>query len=165
MLLGAFGRYSGGGALYERSIYLELANAGRVFKRDLKTERTRIVNPRLNICVLGHPFSFVEAFHQEKTNRDDGLTHRFFVACPPPTFFKTKDISSTKEPSCSLLLVFYFIRLRFNSEKTFHLSEEAKEIYNKEYDNFRILVEKTREVSTFLAAMCGKGFKKFVFLI
>jgi hypothetical protein len=59
MLLGAFGRYSVGGALYERSIYLELANTGRVFKNDLKTERVRIENLRLNICVSGHPFSFV----------------------------------------------------------------------------------------------------------
>lgn len=76
MLMGAFGRYSGGGALYERSIYLELANAGRVFKRDLKNERTKIVAPRLNICVLGHPFSFVEAFNSERSNRDDELTAR-----------------------------------------------------------------------------------------
>ena len=59
MLLGAFGRYSVVGALYERSIYLELANTGRVFKNDLKTERARIANLRLNICVSGHPFSFV----------------------------------------------------------------------------------------------------------
>jgi hypothetical protein len=157
MLLGAFGRYSGGGALYERSIYLELANAGRAFKRDLKTERTRICTPRLNMSVLGHPFSFIEAFHAEKNNRDDGLTHRFFAACPPPTFYKSREINSTVDPSCNLLLVFYFIKVRYTTGKTFSLSDDAKNIFNEEYDNFRVLVEKTRGHSTYLAAMCGKG--------
>ena len=156
MLMGAFGRYIGG-ALYDRSIYLELANAGRAFKRDLKTERTKIESPRLNMCVLGHPFSFIEAFHNEKANRDDGLTHRFFAICPLPTFYKSGEINSSNEPICSLLLVFYYIKIKYSTQKMFILAEEAKVIFNSNYDNFRTLVENTREVSTYLAAMCGKG--------
>ena len=50
------GLYKGSnGAGYDRSIILELFNAPKQFKRDLKGERTTITNPRLNICVLGHP--------------------------------------------------------------------------------------------------------------
>ncbi len=53
---GSFGRHtSANGASYERSIYLELANAPDVFQRDQKFSngRTIINNPRLNLCLLG----------------------------------------------------------------------------------------------------------------
>lgn len=159
MLMGAFGRYSGGGVLYERSIYLELANAGRVFKRDLKTERTKIVSPRLNMCVLGHPFSFVEAYHSERSNKDDGLTHRFFASCPPPVIYMSHEIMASEAPTCNLLLILYLIRLRYKIGKRFSLSEEANILFNSQYDTFRHLVQKTRSESTFIAAMCGKGNK------
>ena len=54
--MGAFGRYSGGGSsalAYERSIFLELANSPRDFRRDLKQGRCCIKNPRLNLCLNG----------------------------------------------------------------------------------------------------------------
>ena len=54
--MGSFGRYNGGGtgaSSYDRSIYLELANAPKDLRRDLKQARCRIVEPRLNICLLG----------------------------------------------------------------------------------------------------------------
>ncbi len=54
--IGALGRYTGGGnsaVMYERSIYLELGNAPRDFRRDLKVGRCCINYPRLNLCMNG----------------------------------------------------------------------------------------------------------------
>jgi len=59
MFVSSFGRYGNGSAAnYDRSVYLEVANAGEVFTRDLKGSRSRIHNPRLQICLLGNLFSF-----------------------------------------------------------------------------------------------------------
>ena len=80
--IGSFGRYNGGGANYDRSIYLELANGGSDFRRDLKSERTIIKNPRLNLCINGHPSTFIEAFNAEKSKSfikplEPGISSRF----------------------------------------------------------------------------------------
>jgi len=57
--IGAIGRYNGGGSsavMYERSIYLELGNAPRDFRRDLKINRCLIKYPRCNLCMNGNIF-------------------------------------------------------------------------------------------------------------
>ena len=81
--LGLFGRYSrrGNGALYERSIYLELANAtaGDDFRRDLKSEKTIIEKPLLNICLNRDSETFNDIFRSEKLNHQDGHVQNFFI--------------------------------------------------------------------------------------
>jgi hypothetical protein len=59
--LGQLARYGGGNnaALYERSIYLSLFSAVSSLDRDLKSDRTKIKNPRFHMCLLGHPFFFI----------------------------------------------------------------------------------------------------------
>jgi len=60
MFVASFGRYGNGSAAnYDRSVYLEVANAGEVFTRDLKGSRSRINNPRLQICLLGNYYSYI----------------------------------------------------------------------------------------------------------
>ena len=55
--MGSFGRYSGASnGSYDRSIYLELANAPSEFRRDLKGTRCYIEEPRLSLCLLGNKF-------------------------------------------------------------------------------------------------------------
>ena len=56
MFISSFGRYGNGGtaANYDRSVYLDIANASEVFSRDLKGQRCRIYKPRLQICLLGY---------------------------------------------------------------------------------------------------------------
>ncbi len=138
--LGSFGRYNGGSVQYERSIYLTLANAQEDFRRDLKTERTSITKPRLNMCLNGHPFSFIEAFTYEKNSYDDGLFQRFFVSCPAPTVYLSADILSTPEPKISLLCIFYYIYKKHSSQTvSMSLSIEANLKFNEFYDLFRTL--------------------------
>jgi hypothetical protein len=119
---GSFGRYSNGGALYERSIYLELFNAKDTFRRDLKNKKTRIANPRLNICLLGHPQFFVKAMREEQSNRDDGLMQRFLSCCPKPIFFSAEDIEQAQlfERKFSFTVLLYTI-------KVFHIQKVVSE--------------------------------------
>ncbi len=138
--LGSFGRYNGGSAQYERSIYLTLANAKEDFRRDLKTERTSIIKPRLNICINSHPFSFIEAYSYEKNSYDDGLFQRFFVSCPEPTVYLSSEIMSTSVPKISLLCIFYYIYKKHSSQNiSMNLSHDANVKFNNFYDLFRTL--------------------------
>ena len=139
--LGSFGRYNGSGsANYERSIYLTLANAQNNFKRDLKQERTSIIKPRLNICLNGHPYYFIDALNGEKNSNDDGLFQRFFISCPKPSIFLSADILNSADPDISLVCVLYFIHRKYYSDNIcLSLSEEAKLLFNHYYDTFKIL--------------------------
>ena len=64
--LGSFGRYKHGGASYDISIYLDLFNVRQEFRRDLTSKRSVIKCPRLNICLLGHPVSFLKLMKEEQ---------------------------------------------------------------------------------------------------
>lgn len=66
--LGQLARYGGGAsaALYERSIYLSLFSAVDSLDRDLKSERLKIIMPRFHMCLLGHPYFFINLLKQER---------------------------------------------------------------------------------------------------
>jgi len=66
--LGQLARYSGGAsaALYERSIYLSLFSAVDTLDRDLKSERLKIIMPRFHMCLLGHPYFFINLLKNER---------------------------------------------------------------------------------------------------
>ena len=81
--IGALGRYNNGGTSYDRSIFLQLFN-GTTINRDLKGGRTRLRNPKLNICLLGHPCSFIRLIKEENESFDDGLFQRFLMCAPKP---------------------------------------------------------------------------------
>jgi hypothetical protein len=54
---GSFGLYESGDAKsYDRSIFLELYNGPKKYKRDLASQRLTIHNPRFNLCLLGKDF-------------------------------------------------------------------------------------------------------------
>ncbi len=57
-ITGQLGRYNGGSS-YDRSIYNELFNGDGSFSRVLSKFSYIIVNPRLNICLLGHANEFI----------------------------------------------------------------------------------------------------------
>ena len=65
--LETFGRYNHGGASYDRSIYLDLFKGRHEFRWDLANKRTVVKFPRLNICLLGHPVSFIKLMKEEQT--------------------------------------------------------------------------------------------------
>lgn len=141
-------------------IYYFKANSGKDFRRDIKTDRTYIANPRLNLCLNGHPFNFIEAFKQERYAKDDGLVHRFFVCCPKPSSFTSKDIMSTEKNPCSLLLIFYYIKIRNSNDKGFsqmELSPDAETIFNKYFDIFFDLGNQCYQLSTYIKAILGKA--------
>ena len=77
MWFGQQGRYTNGGAIYDRSIYLDLYNCKRSFKRE-----TELINPRFNLCLLGHSHFFIKAIKDEADNRCDGSLQRFLMCCP-----------------------------------------------------------------------------------
>jgi len=127
---GSFGRYSNGGASYERSIYLELFNGKSTFKRDLKKEKTRIYNPRLNICLLGHPQYFVKAMREEQATRDDGLMQRFLFCSPKPCFYDAHTIQKAQMVPrlVSFTVLLYLIKVQHEQKIKQHDNQEDDKI-------------------------------------
>jgi hypothetical protein len=188
---GSFGRYSAGGASYERSIYLELFNGKATFKRDLKKEKTRIDNPRLNICLLGHPQFFIKSMREEQATRDDGLMQRFLFCCPKPTFFDAEEICNAQKipRKFSLTILMYLIKifheqtireknndneikmklLYEDSKKEkiiYSFSEEAASLYKTFYTDFRRISADMNECDVFIRYNLLKYLKiKFIIFV
>jgi hypothetical protein len=79
--LGSFG-----GLSYHRGVYLELINE---YIRDLCYKSTHIVNPRLNLYMVGRPSSFFK-LTREALGMDDGLI-QLFLSISPSTCFSDSD--------------------------------------------------------------------------
>lgn len=63
--IGNLGRYSGGNQGFDRSLILELVNGPSVYNRDLKSSKKRCTNPKLNMCLLGHPYTFINMMNDK----------------------------------------------------------------------------------------------------
>jgi len=64
---GSIGKYGGGNGSYERGIYLTLWSALSELERDLKNDRTKVYNPRFQLCLNTHPLSMMTAFWSKIT--------------------------------------------------------------------------------------------------
>ena len=111
--MGTIGRYSSGGgsALYERSIYLTLYSAVDFLDRDIKLKRTKINKPRFHMCLLGHPFFFVNLLKNERSSYDDGLFQRFLINAPQPPMVTAAEIRNTPKSILGLQNLFLFMHL------------------------------------------------------
>lgn len=148
--LGSFGRYNGGSS-YDRSIFLELYNAPNFYNRDLKSARTRLVNPRLNLCLLGHPSTFIKLIKEERENFDDGLTQRFLICAPKPLLnFTLSQIKSAERPRCSIVCILYTI-FRINQDPKFYqLENDSFDEFEIYFNEFRQLISITNNKDAYL---------------
>ncbi len=126
---GQLGRYSGGSS-YDRSIYNELFNGDGTFSRVLSKVSYIIVNPRLNICLLGHANEFIKYMIEERNCKDDGLIQRLLCNAPMPLFLSMEliKIAREKELNYSLTLLLYIIQRFHKRENKVDNCEETVQV-------------------------------------
>ena len=131
--MGSLGRYSGGGAKYERSIYNDLFNGSSTFNRSLSKVSYVIVKPRLNICLLGHASEFIQYMQEERANKDDGLIQRILCSAPMPQFYSMDTINEARTaPKFFSFNVFLYAIHRYH--KRTKLNDKGEEVsINIEY--------------------------------
>jgi len=157
--LGSLGRYSSGtgAASYDRSIYLSLWGALDSYERDLKSERTRIDNPRLNLSVNGHPTQFINLLRNERFFYDDGLFQRMLCNAPVGPKVYAEDIRNTPQSIVALHCILYFLYVaHFNRNRNYTLTEAARQIFDSKFNLYRDRVEFANAFDSYLGAMCGK---------
>jgi hypothetical protein len=142
---GSFGRNNSNES-YQRGIYLELCNGAKHFSRDLKSERIAIKEPRLNMCINGHPIPFVAAYKAETKSYDDGLLHRFYPSCPRPVYMYSEEIMQTQIPQIELSLILFYVYQKNINPILIELSDEAKLQFNSIYDMALFLKGKFNEL-------------------
>ena len=149
---GSLGKYSDGGDQYDRSIFLELFG-GSIFIRDLKSERTIIKEPRLNITIAEHIDSLTEKMKWE-TKNCDGLMQRFLFCAPNPLFgVSNNEIRSSRQPKISIIEILYTISEIFNQNDPMVMiyEEESLELMDKLIDSYRLMIEKANNLDNFIA--------------
>ena len=150
--MGSFGLYKAGGSVYDRGIYLELYNACDRFRRDLKSSRTVISNPRCNICIMGHPNKFYKSIQEERFLKDDGLMQRFLSCSPKPSFLNSEEIRearlSTKPFSLSCVL--YLIKHAHENITKYVFTVDAQVEFESNYSDYRKISEKFNQTDVFI---------------
>jgi hypothetical protein len=103
--IGNLGRYTGGKGDFDKSLILELFNDRSIYNRDLKSSKKKCTNPKLNMCLLGHPYTFINMIKDERQNVGaDGLTQRFLFSSPKQEFdVSFEKMSTAPKPKVSLL--------------------------------------------------------------
>ena len=147
--MGSLGRYNGG-ENYERSLFLTLFNAPPSMDRDLKSGRVRLFNPRLNMCLAGHPYSFIEMLQRERKTYDDGLMQRFLICAPLPKFFETDILDNIPKRKYSISSILYTIYTLHIDDKQYEMDEEAVKCFKEYFDLNKNLVKLSNNKDIFL---------------
>jgi hypothetical protein len=163
--LGSFGRYTNGGSSYDRGVYLELFNGKDEYIRDLCNKSTHIVNPRLNLCMLGHPSSFFKLMREE-LGMDDGLMQRFLSISPSPCFSDSDFIEKAGQNPrpFTLTTLLFNIQLfhnfvdneetvldnRLKKVVTYKMEGESKIFFKQTYSEYREVSKKMHDHDIFI---------------
>ena len=164
------GRYSNGGAAYDRSVYLDLYNCKYNYRRDIKNElnkkRLKISNPRFNLCLLGHPQTFIKSIRDEAENRSDGLMQRFLTSCPEPSYFLFDDTElALSKPRLMSMTVFLYVIKIFHTQildekpilRKYRLDPEARILYGKLHDEYKMMTKMLSKSNVFISCMYAKA--------
>lgn len=131
------------GQSYDRAIFNNLYGGDFFFRRDLVNKRITIKDPRLNMCLLGHPNKFFEFAMLERSTKDDGLSHRFLMCAPKPQFLpKETVIAAKRNAHFSMIVVFYVIQKLVGDGLVFNLDTEAEDCFDKIYKDSTSFREK-----------------------
>ena len=124
-----------------------------------------IVNPRLNICLLGHANEFIKYMIEERNCKDDGLIQRLLCNAPLPPFLSMEVIKIARETEIKYSLsVFMFIIHKFHKRQStvdgtdemvnlnivYRFDEEAQVEVTKYYTKCRLISQKFNNVDSFL---------------
>ena len=72
------------------------------------------------------------------------------ICAPKPVFLKAEQINKIKDIDCDLSVMFFVIYLIFKSGLKISLSEEAIELFNLKYTEYRTLVEMFHDEDSFI---------------
>lgn len=128
--------------------------------RDLKSGRTRLHNPRLNICLLGHPYLFIKILKDEKENYDDGLLQRFLISIPKPIYYSAEEIRQTPKAKISVFSILYTVNHLHINPITYKLSIEAQTKFDLIFTKYKNLVQEANK-SEILLRFCIFNILKF----
>lgn len=135
---------------YDRTVFLELFNGPDVYIRDLKSCKSRLSNPRLNLTLAGH----VETTYKQMSDERefDGLLHRFLLCSPCPLFdISSKNMREADAPTVSLLCILYSISYLCESGKTLQYDPEALNEMDKLIDSYRDVIKHANNIDQFMA--------------
>ena len=162
--MGSLGRYSGGGSKYERSIYNDLFNGSSSFNRALTKASYNIVNPRLNICLLGHATEFIQYMREERANKDDGLIQRILCSAPLPKFYSMEIVKEARNSDKAFsIAVFFYIIHRFHKRKIldnqnrsvninllYIFDDDAAKVFNSYYSEYKSISQRMNNIDNFI---------------
>jgi hypothetical protein len=152
LFLNGLGLYKkNNGQMYDRAVFNNLYGGDAVFRRDLVNKRITIQSPRLNMCLLGHPSKFIEFAMEERSSKDDGLTHRFLM-CSPKTHFLTKQevLTAMNNVPFSITVLLYVVQNIVGKGLKFSLNIEAEEVFDKIFENCNAFRQKVINCENYL---------------
>jgi hypothetical protein len=124
-----------------------------------------IVNPRLNICLLGHANEFIKYMIEERNCKDDGFIQRILCNAPKPLFLKMEIIKISRQEIlkyCVTVLMFIISKYHHRNTKVqnsdekiqlnvvYKFDDEADIEMTKYYSKCRSISEKYNNIDSFL---------------
>ncbi len=153
---------------YDRTVYLEFFNGPDIYNRDLKSGKTRIADPRLNLTMAGHIEDIIKQINDEVLNYCDGLMQRFLINAPLPHQSGTsEEMRNHPKPVVSLLCLLYSIEFYFHDMIDLEFSQCGLQKLDEFIDSYREVIRVANNIDQFIALVTKTNFfkTKSIFLI
>lgn len=148
----SFGLYknSPSGTSYDRSMFLELYNASDRYYRDLKGERSVLINLRINLALNFHLESLIDFSMSERKTHNDGLLQRFLFHAPEPKFPNTQQMRACPPLECSMKVILLVLRHLHSAGRCYELTPAAGVLFDEIFNATRALIRKLDYEDPFL---------------
>ena len=115
------------------------------------------------MCLLGHPFYFINLLKHERMFYDDGLFQRFLFVAPMPPYITAEQMRATPPSKMAMHSLFYFIYVtHFEKKRNYTFSIEAQKIIDYQFNLCRERVRMVNEFDSFIGALIGKSLTHLV---
>ena len=136
---------------HERIVYRQLYNAPSSIERDTKYKRTKVIEPRYQICCLFNESNTLNSLKHERITYESGLYTCFLIHCPLPPFICAETIRKAPRIHISMSALLFFIHVfHFEACNRYSFTSEASEMLATEYDSYKLKTQLANEHDGFL---------------
>ncbi len=136
---------------YDRSILQTLFSCPTTVSRDIKSRRSKINNPRLNMHCNFLPNLIATELKNQRLCIDDGFYNQVLMSAPPSPQIYSIEKRQIDEPIVSLNCLLYFIKVLHKSNHNYTFDQNAEILIDNEYNLQTQRISRLQFLDTYLA--------------
>lgn len=113
--------------------------------KEVRGRRLRLKQPRFHCTINVHPVLFINVILEEDSIFSNGILSRMFISAPMPPSIMAHEIRSVYDNTATIHALLFLINLIHKFPRIYSLSNDAKQLYDFEFNHINHLILKANQ--------------------